>query len=65
MVKYHVTLPQEFIDHVMSDEGTEFLKQCELDGNSWSGRIKDWKNSEENGLCLLSDDAGDMGLEDF
>lgn len=65
VVKYHVTLPQEFIDHVMSDEGTEFLKQCELDGNSWSGRIKDWKNSEKNGLCLLSDDAGDMGLEDF
>ena len=65
VVKYHVTLPQEFIDHVMSDEGTEFLKQCELDGDSWTERIEDWKNSEENGMCLLPDDAGDMGLEDF
>lgn len=65
VVKYHVTLPQEFIDYVMSDEGTEFLKQCEIDGDSWPERIKHWKNSEENGLCLLPGDAGDMGLENF
>ncbi len=65
VVKYHVTLPQEFIDHVMSDKGTEFLKQCEDEGTSWSGVIKDWKSSKQHGLCLLPDDAGDMDIEDF
>ena len=65
VVKYNVTLPQEFIDHVMSEEGTKFLEQCEKDGDSWKGRIAGWKNSEKGGLCLLPDDAGDMGLEDF
>ena len=65
VVKYHVTLPQEFIDHVMSDAGTEFLESCMEDEESWSGTIKDWKDSERNGLCLLPEDAGDMELDDF
>lgn len=65
VLKYHVTLPQEFIDYVMSDSGTEFLKQCEIEEDSWSSKIKDWKKSEEQGLCLLPDDAGDKELADF
>ena len=65
VVKYHVTLPQEFIDHVMSDAGTEFLENCMEDTESWPGTIKNWKDSEKNGLCLLPDNAGDKELEDF
>lgn len=65
VVKYHVTLPKEFVDHVMSDKGTEFLMQCRSEKDSWTKRIKDWKDSEENGLCLLPDDAGNIVLEDF
>ena len=64
VLKYHVTLPQDFIDYVMSKKGTEFLDQCEEEDESWSERIKFWKESKQ-GLCLLPDDAGDLGLEDF
>lgn len=28
VIKYHVTLPKQFIDKVMSDEGTVFLEKC-------------------------------------
>ena len=64
VMKYHVMLPQEFIDHVMSDEGTAFLKEQAQENDSWSDRIKSWK--EQAGvLCLLSDNAGDECLKDF
>ena len=64
VLKYHVTLPQEFIDKVMSEEGTAFLKKCEEEGTSWSKVIKEWKNSP-NMMCLMPDDAGDCPLDDF
>lgn len=59
-----VTLPQEFMDHVMSEAGTEFIQKCKERGESWSSKIDEMKD-RENTLCLLPDDAGDMELENF
>ena len=64
VLKYHVTLPQDFIDKVMSEEGTAFLEKCAQSNNSWSKIIGDWKK-QPNPLCLMPDDAGDLSLEDF
>ena len=64
VLKYHVTLPQNFIDKVMSDEGTAFLEKCAESDNSWSKTIKEWKK-QPNTLCLMPDDAGDLSLDDF
>ena len=64
VLKYHVTLPHDFIDKVMSDKGTAFLEECEKNDNSWSKVIKDWK-SQPNTLCFLPDDAGDLTFDDF
>lgn len=64
VLKYGLVLPQEFIEYVMSDEGTEFIEQHIKDEDEWSLAIKQWKQSE-NGLCLLPDDAGNIALEDF
>ena len=64
VLKYHVTLPQEFIDHVMSDAGTEFLEEQAKNNNSWVDRIKDLKE-QEGTLCLLPEDAGNIELDDF
>lgn len=64
IVKYGLKVPQDFIDHVMSEEGEAYLRQSAEKNDSWSRRIADWKQ-EENTLCLLPEDAGDMGLEDF
>lgn len=62
VVKYHLTLPQVFIDHVMSDEGLSFLAENE------TGCRKDyWKKKldQSRGLNLLPADAGDVPLSDF
>lgn len=56
-VKYGLVLPQEFIDHVISEEGTAFLN--EYAGRTW--KIKERKNM----LNLLPDDHGDVSLDDF
>ena len=34
VLKYHVTLPQDFIDKVMSEKGTAFLDKCAGSDNS-------------------------------
>lgn len=64
VVKYHVTLPQEFIDHVMSEEGSAFIEQCIENSDSWSNAIKSWKK-KQGFACFLPDNAGDKDLEDF
>ena len=63
-MKYGVKLPQEFIDYVMSDEGTAYLEEYYKDKPSWKKNIQDMKNQKDM-LCLLPDDAGDEPLEDF
>lgn len=64
VVKYHLVLPEEFIDHVMSDEGTAFLEKCVSEHKTWGQIIHRWKQ-QPNTLCLLPDDAGQIELEDF
>lgn len=64
VLKYHVTLPQEFVDHAMSKKGSEFIEQWMKEQASWSNEIQNMK-AQEGMLCLLPDNAGDMDLEDF
>jgi len=64
VLKYHVKLPKEFIDYVMSDEGTAFLEEQDIRDESWQKSIRSVKESEKT-LCLLPDNAGDIALEDF
>ena len=64
VLKYHVTLPQDFIDKVLSDKGTAFLEECAKSDNFWNKVIKNWK-SQPDTLCLLPDDAGDSSIDDF
>ncbi len=64
VVKYHVTLPQNFIDKVMSDEGTAFLEKCAESDESWSKKIKELKESPAT-LCLMPENAGDYSLDEF
>jgi len=64
VVKYGLVLPQEFIDHVMSDEGTAFLEKCAKGHNSLGKIIEKWKE-QPNSICLLPENAGNIDLEDF
>lgn len=64
VVKYHVTLPQDFIDHVMSDEGKAFIGKFGAQPASWTGFIENRKEQEDS-LCFLPADAGDISLEGF
>ena len=64
VVKYHVTLPQEFIDYVMSDEGAAFIEDFIDQSDSWPNVIKNWKK-QQGSLCLLPDNAGDIEIEEF
>ena len=64
VLKYNLVLPQEFIDHVMSDEGTAFLEKCAKENNSWRKVIRKWKE-QPNTICLIPENAGDIDLEDF
>ena len=64
VVKYHVTLPQDFIDHVMSEDGEAYLDQFAKENNTWAKSIEDLKN-RPNTICLLPDDAGEIPLANF
>ncbi|MFG6369530.1 MAG: hypothetical protein K1W16_14180 [Lachnospiraceae bacterium] len=63
VVKYGLKLPEDFIVHVMSEEGEAFLKS--MSGkDSWQEQLEELKQ-QKNTLCLLPDDAGDSSLEAF
>lgn len=64
VVKYGLVLPEDFIDHVMSEEGTAFLRKCSAEAESWSSVIKEWKEQPDS-LCLIPDNIGDKELKDF
>lgn len=64
VLKYHVKLPTVFINKVMSEEGTIFLEKCTESDCSWSKKIEAFKK-EPNTLCLMSDNAGDIPLDEF
>ena len=62
-MKYGLTLPQDFIDHVMSDEGTRFLEEQGILQESWDKKIAEW---ETDGLVsFLPNNAGSVDVEDF
>ena len=57
VLKYGLTLPQQFIDHVMTDEASIFLNQ---------NHNGDWHLAEHpNTLNLLPKDSGDIPLDQF
>jgi len=64
VVKYGLTLPQDFINHVMSDEGTAFIEECIEDSDSWSEVIKRLKK-KQGFICFLPENAGDYSIENF
>lgn len=64
VLKYGLTLPQSFIDHVMSDEGTEFLKKCGTKSDFWYNKIEELEAGAPH-LNLLPKDGGDIPLDDF
>lgn len=64
VVKYGLKLPQDFLDHVMSDAGKEFLERFVKEHDSWQSQIARLKK-EKNILCLLPENAGDVSLDDF
>ncbi len=64
VVKYGLVLPQDFIDHVMSEEGTRFLEEQNVLQESWSKTIDKW--TEETGMIsYLYPDEGNTNLDDF
>ena len=64
VVKYHVTLPEEFVNYVMAGDGDAFFEEFIDKSASWSETIKQWKK-KKGVICLLPDDAGDKELSDF
>ena len=64
VLKYHVKLPQDFIDHVMSDEGTAFLEKARGNMDSWYQQVEKIEG-ENRHINLLPRDGGDISLEDF
>ena len=64
VLKYHVTLPDEFVEYVMSGAGDAFLESFYKNPDSWTNVIRNMKK-QEKGICLLPDDAGEIDLSDF
>lgn len=64
VVKYRLTLPQEFVDHVMSEDGTAFIEKRLQEEDNWGSVIKHWKRNS-NALCLLPENGGDVELKEF
>ena len=68
IVKYGLELPQEFIDHVMSEAGTEFIDKQIKENESWSKVLKEWKENKKNILVLVDpngEEDDDDSIDDF
>ncbi len=63
VVKYGLKLPEDFITHVMSEEGEAFL-QSAIGTDSWQEQLQELKQQKTT-LCLLPDDAGDISFDAF
>ena len=59
VVKFGLTLPEEFVDYVMSDEADALLNQQH--NSDWHLQL----SKRENVLNLLPEDSGDIPLEQF
>ncbi|NMD37668.1 MAG: hypothetical protein GYA87_03180 [Christensenellaceae bacterium] len=53
VIKYNLTLPQEFIDHVMGDESATYIKKRLEDNKDISDRIKRWDDTQDYKLLKL------------
>lgn len=62
--KYHVMLPQEFVEHVISGTGDKLLESYATDTSSWSGRIEERCRNMPHGN-FLPKSAGNLDLKDF
>lgn len=64
VLKYGLILPDDFIEHVMSDAGTAFIEKRLAQEDGWAAALKELK-WREGMMCLLPDDAGNVPLEAF
>ena len=64
VTKYHVRLPQEFVDYVMSGAGDEFAREHVPWARSWFEHIEESYGDAPHGN-YLPEDAGDIDIEDF
>ena len=64
VLKYGLTLPKDFIDHVMSDAGTAFIEKCKEENPSWGKTIACWEQ-RDSFTSFLPVNAGDVDLSDF
>ena len=62
--KYHVMLPQEFVEHVISGTGDKLLESYATDTSSWSDRIEEHCRNAPHGN-VLPKSAGNLDLKDF
>lgn len=64
VVKYHVKLPREFVDYVMSGKGDEFLSERIPTNSSWFDRLEDSCRDVPH-ANFLPEDAGNLDLAVF
>lgn len=64
VVKYHLTLPEEFIEHVMSDAGTQFLEKAYCKADSWYQKVEGLEGDNKH-MNFLPKDADDIDIEEF
>lgn len=62
--KYHVMLPQEFVEYVISGTGDKLLESYATDTSSWSDRIEERCKNTLHGN-FLPKSAGNLDLKDF
>jgi len=62
--KYHVRLPREFVDYVMSGKGDKFMKSHSPNPSSWFNRIEELYGDTPHGN-FLPRNAGNVDLKDF
>jgi len=64
VVKYGLTLPDEFVEYVTSGKGDSFLASFAKENPSWGKQIQKMKQGK-NMMCFLPEDAGDIPIEKF
>ena len=65
VLKYHVTLPQNFIDKVMSDEGTRFLEKCAESDKSLANKIQEIKEHPNESYIVTNNEVDYYEYDEF
>lgn len=63
-MKYHLTLPEDFIEYVMSEDGSAFLESCHYGVDSWYQAFEK-SFADKRHMNFLPEDAGDVKLDEF